>query len=190
MSRNDGRRNDQNNRGNDPNLAVANHGAQILHQNLDRLNINDGQADRPENFNWQISKRTLKDRFEYLFNNEALADVHFIVGADQLRVPAHKLGFLKSFKKIQGDVIYVTIPSRFVKKINKKKSSDIVRVRPLRISIIHKHRVLGFCNKKSIKNLTSFQKIRSKLTLFVPSPHYYKDNTDLSIRLKSHQKPT
>ena len=97
MSRNEPsmRRNDLINlRRNEQPRAVANQDAQGLHQNFDRLNVREAvpQPDRPENYNWQISKRTLKERFEYLFNNEALADVHFIVGSEQLRIPAHKLG--------------------------------------------------------------------------------------------------
>lgn len=43
-------------------------------------------------YNWQATKTTVKDRFSFLFNNEVLADVHFIVGRDNLeqRIPAHK----------------------------------------------------------------------------------------------------
>ncbi|BES88179.1 Hypothetical protein NTJ_00985 [Nesidiocoris tenuis] len=44
-------------------------------------------------FNWQASKSSLKDRFAYLFNNEILSDVHFLVGREpaRQRIPAHKL---------------------------------------------------------------------------------------------------
>ena len=51
--------------------------------------------ERPETYNWQIGKRSLRERFEFLFNNEALADVHFIVGTESARIPAHKLGSLE-----------------------------------------------------------------------------------------------
>ena len=53
----------------------------------------DSEAPKNESeFNWQEKKTTLKARFSHLFNNETLADVHFIVGTDELRIPAHKLG--------------------------------------------------------------------------------------------------
>ncbi|XP_044727955.1 BTB/POZ domain-containing protein 1-like [Chrysoperla carnea] len=43
-------------------------------------------------YNWQALKTTVKERFTFMFNNEILADVHFIVGRDnqQQRIPAHK----------------------------------------------------------------------------------------------------
>lgn len=42
--------------------------------------------------NWQATKMTVKDRLSFMFNNEVLADVHFIVGKDaaQQRIPAHR----------------------------------------------------------------------------------------------------
>lgn len=42
--------------------------------------------------NWQATKATVKERLSFLFNNEVLADVHFIVGKDanQQIIPAHK----------------------------------------------------------------------------------------------------
>ncbi|XP_034241100.1 BTB/POZ domain-containing protein 2-like [Thrips palmi] len=45
-----------------------------------------------ENYNWQSTKTTVKERFSYMFNNEILADIHFIVGRgeSQERIPAHK----------------------------------------------------------------------------------------------------
>ncbi|XP_015117553.1 BTB/POZ domain-containing protein 1 [Diachasma alloeum] len=44
-------------------------------------------------YNWQGSKTTMKERFAFLFNNEILSDVRFLVGrgAQQQRIPAHKL---------------------------------------------------------------------------------------------------
>ena len=41
---------------------------------------------------WQASKRNMKERNTFMFNNELLADVHFIVGSGstQHRIPAHK----------------------------------------------------------------------------------------------------
>jgi hypothetical protein len=53
------------------------------------------ESEAPKNateYNWQEKKTTLKDRFSHLFNNETLADVHFIVGNEETRIPAHKLG--------------------------------------------------------------------------------------------------
>ncbi|XP_046386661.1 BTB/POZ domain-containing protein 1-like isoform X2 [Ischnura elegans] len=43
-------------------------------------------------YHWQATKTTVKERFSFLFNNEILSDVHFIVGRDnqQQRIPAHK----------------------------------------------------------------------------------------------------
>ncbi|XP_059081623.1 BTB/POZ domain-containing protein 1-like isoform X2 [Tigriopus californicus] len=42
--------------------------------------------------NWQATKMTIKDRLSFMFNNEVLADIHFIVGKDaaQQRIPAHR----------------------------------------------------------------------------------------------------
>lgn len=42
--------------------------------------------------NWQATKTTVKERLSFLFNNEVLCDVHFIVGKDtnQQVIPAHK----------------------------------------------------------------------------------------------------
>lgn len=43
-------------------------------------------------YNWQATKTTVKERFAFMFNNEILCDVHFVVGRDiqQQRIPAHK----------------------------------------------------------------------------------------------------
>jgi len=42
--------------------------------------------------NWQASKSTIKERLGFMFNNELLADIHFIVGKDAniKRIAAHK----------------------------------------------------------------------------------------------------
>ena len=44
-------------------------------------------------YNWQATKATLKERFQYLFNNELQADIHFIVGrgVSSQRIPAHRV---------------------------------------------------------------------------------------------------
>ena len=43
-------------------------------------------------YNWQSSKPTLKERLLFMFNNEIMADVHFVVGrgSSTQRIPAHK----------------------------------------------------------------------------------------------------
>ncbi|XP_012146642.1 BTB/POZ domain-containing protein 1 isoform X2 [Megachile rotundata] len=44
-------------------------------------------------YNWQGTKATMRERIVFLFNNEILSDVSFIVGrgAQKQRIPAHKL---------------------------------------------------------------------------------------------------
>lgn len=44
-------------------------------------------------YNWQAMKPTVRERFQYLHNNETLADVHFVVGRGRQaqRIPAHKV---------------------------------------------------------------------------------------------------
>lgn len=43
-------------------------------------------------YNWQATKTTVKERFAFMFNNEILCDVHFVVGREtgSQRIPAHK----------------------------------------------------------------------------------------------------
>ncbi|XP_041524907.1 BTB/POZ domain-containing protein 2 [Microtus oregoni] len=43
-------------------------------------------------YNWQATKPTVQERFAFLFNNEVLCDVHFLVGKglSSQRVPAHR----------------------------------------------------------------------------------------------------
>ncbi|XP_048828183.1 BTB/POZ domain-containing protein 1-like isoform X1 [Brienomyrus brachyistius] len=43
-------------------------------------------------YNWQATKSSVKERFAFLFNNELLSDVRFVVGKGRLaqRIPAHK----------------------------------------------------------------------------------------------------
>ncbi|XP_076800677.1 BTB/POZ domain-containing protein 1-like [Clavelina lepadiformis] len=43
-------------------------------------------------YNWQATKVTLKERFQFLFNNELQADVYFLVGrgVTSQRIPAHR----------------------------------------------------------------------------------------------------
>ena len=39
---------------------------------------------------WQLKAATLRERNEYMFNNELLSDIHFLVGRNKVKVPAHK----------------------------------------------------------------------------------------------------
>lgn len=43
-------------------------------------------------YNWQATKSTVKERFAFLFNNEVLSDVQFLVGKGMgvQRIPAHR----------------------------------------------------------------------------------------------------
>ncbi|XP_039291825.1 BTB/POZ domain-containing protein 1 [Nilaparvata lugens] len=43
-------------------------------------------------YNWQATKMTVKERFAFMFNNELLADVWFVVGRNmqRQRIPAHR----------------------------------------------------------------------------------------------------
>lgn len=56
-------------------------------ENLQPINNTGGRL-----HNWQATKTTVKERLSFLFNNEILCDVHFIVGkeANQQLIPAHK----------------------------------------------------------------------------------------------------
>jgi len=51
------------------------------------------QLQQSDHHNWQSLHRGVKERIRFLFNNEVLSDVHFILGkgtAELLNVPAHK----------------------------------------------------------------------------------------------------
>lgn len=39
---------------------------------------------------WQSTKSCLKERISYLFNNDTLSDVSFLVGRSRVRIPGHK----------------------------------------------------------------------------------------------------
>ena len=58
--------------------------------------------------NWQASKSTVKDRLAFMFNNELMADVHFIVGGRSggniERIPAHK--FVLSISSAVFDAMF------------------------------------------------------------------------------------
>ena len=54
------------------------------------LELSQNQEEVP--YNWQATKKTLKERMKFMFNNELMADIIFIVGKppSQRRIPAHK----------------------------------------------------------------------------------------------------
>lgn len=88
------------------NLSVSNQSLSVLHRNdwemveVGSTNRQHTIGDTPNNageifpptYNWQATKTTVKERFAFMFNNEILADVHFIVGLgeSQQKIPAHK----------------------------------------------------------------------------------------------------
>ncbi|XP_073401691.1 BTB/POZ domain-containing protein 2 isoform X2 [Dendrobates tinctorius] len=51
-----------------------------------------GLLHREPVYNWQATKTTVRERFTFLFNNEVLSDVHFLVGkgVGSQRIPAHR----------------------------------------------------------------------------------------------------
>ena len=57
---------------------VANH---QLVDGLGQLALGNGDhhlVNQEQNYNWQISKRSLRERFEFLFNNEG---INFVMGS-------------------------------------------------------------------------------------------------------------
>ncbi|CAG0886738.1 unnamed protein product [Darwinula stevensoni] len=73
---------------------------QLMATGINHLNLNQ------EHYHWQATKSTLKERFIFLFNNEILSDVHFIVGRGEMqqRIPAHK--FLLSVGSAVFDAMF------------------------------------------------------------------------------------
>ena len=69
---------------------------------------------------WQVSKKCIKERTAVMFNNELIADVHFIVGSGltRRRIPAHKfilstgspVFYAMFYGGLVGDREEVTIP--------------------------------------------------------------------------------
>ena len=49
-------------------------------------------AQQQQNHNWQATKSSVRERNAVMFNNDLMADVHFMVGGNSspLRIPAHK----------------------------------------------------------------------------------------------------
>ena len=64
------------------------------------------QATNSENHNWQAARTTVKDRLAYMFNNDTLSDVHFILGKgpERLSIPAHK--FVLSIGSVVFDAMF------------------------------------------------------------------------------------
>lgn len=65
------------------------------------------QIQQPDNHNWQSQQPTVKDRIVFLYNNEVLSDVHFILGkgtGEQLKIPAHK--FVLSIGSVVFDAMF------------------------------------------------------------------------------------
>ncbi|KAG7198045.1 hypothetical protein KM043_016270 [Ampulex compressa] len=62
-------------------------------QNNVALESNSVNSHSVATYNWQGTKATMRERIVFLFNNEILSDVSFLVGrgAQQQRIPAHKL---------------------------------------------------------------------------------------------------
>lgn len=57
--------------------------------------------------NWQSSHGTVKDRIVFLFNNEVLSDIHFVLGkgtSEQQCIPAHK--FVLSIGSVVFDAMF------------------------------------------------------------------------------------
>eukprot|EP00112_Aurelia_sp_Birch-Aquarium-sp1_P006454 Seg1713.2 transcript_id=Seg1713.2/GoldUCD/mRNA.D3Y31 product="BTB/POZ domain-containing protein 2" protein_id=Seg1713.2/GoldUCD/D3Y31 len=57
-------------------------------------------------YNWQAARTTVKERLAYMFNNETLSDVHFILGkgSERRRIPAHK--FVLSIGSVVFDAMF------------------------------------------------------------------------------------
>lgn len=57
-------------------------------------------------YNWQAARTTVKERLGYMFNNETLSDVHFVLGKnnERHRIPAHK--FVLSIGSVVFDAMF------------------------------------------------------------------------------------
>lgn len=69
-----------------------------------------GLLHREPVYNWQATKTTVRERFTFLFNNEVLSDVHFLVGKGlgSQRIPAHR------YRNLRLPAQHCTIHSRLV----------------------------------------------------------------------------
>ena len=80
-----------------PPLGGAEAGGLLFGANLSQHQSNPAQQQNqiPGNivpYNWQACKTTVKERLSYMFNNDVMADVYFLVGKapNVQRIPAHK----------------------------------------------------------------------------------------------------
>lgn len=71
-------------------------------------------------YNWQATKPTIKLRLEYLFNNELLSDITFIVGRERKQIPSHK--FILS---VGSAVFYAMFHGNFASTKNEIELPDI-----------------------------------------------------------------
>ncbi|XP_060244257.1 BTB/POZ domain-containing protein 6 isoform X4 [Meriones unguiculatus] len=98
----------------------------------------------PESPNWQSFHPTLRERNALMFNNELMADVHFIVGAlgAARRVPAHKyvlaVGSSVFYAMFYGDLAEVKSeihipdvePAAFLVLLNSLKAQHCTHAKP------------------------------------------------------------
>ncbi len=65
---------------------------QLLPVNSSSIQQQQQQQQQLGMYNWQSTKMTVKERLAFMFNNEILSDVHFLVGKErsQQRIPAHR----------------------------------------------------------------------------------------------------
>lgn len=69
---------------------------------------------------WQTEKRNIRERSRYMFNNELMSDVHFVVGkSEKLRIPAHKYAVA-----ISSPVFYAMFYGRMAEQGNEIKIGD------------------------------------------------------------------
>ncbi|XP_065225122.1 BTB/POZ domain-containing protein 2-like [Planococcus citri] len=86
--------NDRNNRLSQNKRSSSSQNLTIKYFPDDYADNTNGDSSKPAKvpYNWQSSKTCIKERIEFMFNNETLADVHFVVGKDakKQKIPAHK----------------------------------------------------------------------------------------------------
>ena len=64
------------------------------------------QGTHSNEYNWQAARTTVKERLGYMYNNETLSDVHFVLGksSERHRIPAHK--FVLSIGSVVFDAMF------------------------------------------------------------------------------------
>lgn len=69
---------------------------------------------------WQTEKRNIRERNQFMFNNELMSDVHFTVGkSEKMRIPAHKY-----VMAISSPVFYAMFYGRMAEQGNDIKIGD------------------------------------------------------------------